>query len=51
MSHEGGILDKFLGDGLIVIFEAELHDHRLQRKNAESATRLAGALHKCHAAW
>ena len=50
MSHEGGILDKFLGDGLIVIFEAELHDHRLQRKNAESATRLASALHQCHAA-
>jgi class 3 adenylate cyclase len=51
VSHEGGILDKFLGDGLMVIFEAELHDHRRQRQNAESATRLAGALHKCHAAW
>ena len=34
----------------MVIFEAELHDHRLQRQNAESAVRLAGALHKCHAA-
>ena len=47
---QGGILDKFLGDGLMVIFEAGLHDHRLQRQNAESATRLASALHQCHAA-
>ena len=51
VSQEGGILDKFLGDGLMVIFEAELHDDTLQRRNAESAVRLAGALHKCHAAW
>lgn len=50
VSQEGGILDKFLGDGLMVIFEAELHDDTLQRRNAESAVRLAGALHKCHAA-
>ena len=35
----------------MVIFEAEPYDHRRQRQNAESATRLAGALHKCHAAW